>query len=220
MTQLAHDDRRRCYREQPDQVMEPILNLIHDGSRTLVEDVVDINLRGTRVAFERNRAPRLSPGQDLTASIQAPGLDGCLNISSRVVFNASQGERQLIALVFTELPDITDRTDASFFSVFNRRRNEREAEPPALTAVLLGDAPEDTDCTGIQLNILNHSTKGIAFVVDEQLDSLIRSRENIELAIEAGDGTPARRERARIARRVIRGDEIFYGCMFDEAGSA
>ena len=127
MTESPVDENRReAYRLEPAPVMQPIMHIIFDGQRVMADSVVNATQGGTRLEFEGAKLANLVPGQTVTASVQAPGLDGCADIPSRVVFSAFRGGRQIVGLVFTEKPDLSDRATSAFFSVFNRRELRRQ----------------------------------------------------------------------------------------------
>jgi hypothetical protein len=214
MGSSAQYNRRRAYRYAPPQVMAPVLSITHDGTRTRVDSVIDINLRGARVAFDGAEVHNFNSGQEVTVTLQAPGLDGSVDIGARVVFSAKQGQRHVIALVFISEPDLADRADGNFFSIFNRREDQRAASVAAITAMLMANRAASDDITGFEVKVINHSSKGIGFTVDETLDNLIRGREAVDLRIQTDSDEDASQHTARILHRVTRSDTIYYGCMF------
>lgn len=217
MDSAASTDRRQAYRYSPPPIMEPIVTVIDRGSRARAHSVVDINLRGARLAFKGEDAPHLAAGQTVTIAMQAPGLDGAVDIKARVVFSAKQDHRHVVAVVFTNLPDIDDRVDAAFFSVFNRRQDERPDCGMRINAVVLADNSDDSEPTGFEIRVVNHTNKGMGFVVNRALDRLINGRDAIELAIQTQDRPEPRHVSARILHRAMRTDTVYYGCIFNTA---
>ncbi|MCZ6774425.1 MAG: hypothetical protein O7G83_20900 [Proteobacteria bacterium] len=207
-------NRRERYRLEPSPVLEPILSIIHDGRRVTADTVIDVNLSGARVAFEGSITLNIVPGENVTASVQAPGLDGCADIPARIIFSAIKASRHVVALVFTQTPDLSDRATSDFFSVFNRRADLREAasEPEsAASATLVGEARVD-------LKVLNHSTRGIGFIVDEQTDALLRERQSLALAIQLPQQHDPVAVSVRICHRAALTDTVYYGCMIQSTG--
>ncbi len=84
---VNNNNRRELYRCEPAPVWAPILSVLHQGQRIAADRVIDVNLRGVRVSFATTRLATLPVGEVITASIQAPGLDGCADLSGRVVFS-------------------------------------------------------------------------------------------------------------------------------------
>ena len=214
MGSSAQYNRRQAYRYAPPPVMAPVLSIIHGGTRTRVDSVIDINLRGARVAFDGAEMHNFSSGQEVTVTLQAPGLDGSVEIDARIVFSAKQGQRHIIALVFISEPDLADRTDSNFFSVFNRREDQRAASVAAISAVLMANREASDEIAGFEVKVINHSSKGIGFTVDQTLDDLIRGREAVDLRIQTDGSEDVQQLSARILHRVTRSDTIYYGCMF------
>lgn len=194
--------------------MEPVLSIIYGGSRRHVDSVIDINLRGARVAFDGAEVHNFSSGEEVTVTLQAPGLDGAVDIDARIVFSAKQGHRHIIALVFISKPDLADRADANFFSILNRREDQRASSVAAITAMLMASREASDEITGFEVKVLNHSSKGIGFTVDQALDNLIRGREAVDLRIQTDSDEDASQHTARILHRVTRSDTIYYGCIF------
>lgn len=217
MEAAIQDNRRQAYRYAPPLVMEPIFTLIRDGERTRAQSVVDINVRGARVCFPNAAAPKIHPGDEVVASVQAPGLDGCVDFPARVVFSAEQDAQRLIALMFRQVPDIDDRVDANFFSVFNRRQDERPDSGIRVNAVVHATADADNEPTGFEIRVVNHTSKGIAFVVNKALDRLIEKRDTVDLSIQTAEQTEPQRVSARVLHRAVRAEAIYYGCMFNHA---
>lgn len=209
MQTALDDNRREAYRYYPSPVMEPMLSIVHDGARSRADSVLDINMRGVRVSFEPERAPRVRAGEEVGVSIQAPGLDGCADFGARVVFSAGQEGKQVLALVFTSRPDVADRADRYFFSMFNRRQAERSEDAAAIDAELL---PARADGERISIRVVNHSAGGIGFVVDPEVDAIIRGSEAIDIAIRTRDD--AREVTARVLHRASRAGTVYYGCTF------
>lgn len=117
MNNKIQANRRLMYRLEPAPVWAPILSVIADGKRIRAETVIDVNLSGVRIAFPLASSQTFERGQLVTASIQAPGLDGCVDMRGRVVFAAGSGGRRVVAVEFLDKPDLLDRTTADFFSV-------------------------------------------------------------------------------------------------------
>jgi len=194
--------------------MEPVMTLLVDGTRTPVDSVIDINLHGARVRFAEQSALHLRPGQKVTVTLQAPGLDGCVDIESSIVFSAVKESRIVVALKFISEPDLGDRTDGNFFSIFNRREQRREVGVAALRAMLVANREAPDNLGDIEVKVINHSKRGIGFVVDRTLDDLLRGREVVDLKIHTQAEVNPLPQSARILHRVLRSDTIYYGCMF------
>lgn len=207
-------DRRVAYRFAPPPVMEPLLSVICDGERVTATAVLDATLGGARVEFTGGQHGALTPGREVTASVQAPGLDGWADIPARIVFSAMQDGRHVVGLVFIEQPDLSDRATSAFFTVFNRREQEREtAQAPErrVSARVLGD---DRSATPLEVEVLNHSSKGLGFVVDKSLDERLRGRDSIPLAVTLPDGGAQTTVELRICHRATRTDAVYYGGVF------
>jgi hypothetical protein len=207
-----HCDRRRAYRYSPPLLMEPQLHVVHDGDRLPVIDVLDINARGARLCFALSRRARFTVGGEVRVVAQAPGLDGLVDICAQVVFSATRDDRVVAGFVFDRLPDVGERADGVFFSVFNRRIAER-AEP---TVVACLATPAVESCG--PLEVINHSEHGIGFLVGAELDTALRGLAQLELALSRADEPGASsRVTAEVRHRVRHGDTVYYGCRFAAA---
>ncbi len=212
MAQDDHDDRRQAYRCEPSQLMAPVLSIIHNGRRLQAERVIDVTLRGARVEFASAAGAAITSGAAITVTLMAPGLDGCADVAARVVFSASRGQRHVVAMVFVDEPDVADRCDSAFFSVFNRRSTQRSDGVTAISAMLLpGD---DQPAEPIELKVINHSSGGIGFLVDAALDELIRGRDALDIAVHSDDAGEPRHRTARVLHRATNANAIYYGCMY------
>jgi hypothetical protein len=204
-------DRRVAYRFEPPAVWSPIVAVIHQGRRIKADQVADVSLYGMRLAFQLADCPAFEAGMEVITSIQAPGLDGCADITGRIVFCASNPIHRIVAIQFLAQPDLSDRITADFFSVFNRRQGRREDPTPGETiAALVLNARGEADGV-IDLRVLNQSQSGIGFVVDQSTDAYLRDTDTGALGLELGINSGAVRE-ARIRHRSDREDEIYYGC--------
>ncbi|MCB1747391.1 MAG: PilZ domain-containing protein [Gammaproteobacteria bacterium] len=205
----THDNRRRAYRYSPSLLMEPQLHVVHAGGRVPAIDVLDINARGARLRFTLSRRPELRPGEDVRVVAQSPGLDGLVDIPARVVFSDVRDNRLVAGLVFDDLPDVGERADGVFFSVFNRRAAERaERDAQALVARLV--APATT--ASAELEVVNRSEHGLGLLIDPALDVELREVDRVELDL-ARRGQPGdARVTAEIRHRVRRAGAVYYGC--------
>ena len=210
-------DRRQKYRCEPAPVWAPLVSLISAGRRFSANKVVDVTLDGARLELSANDAAAFTQGQEVTASIQAPGLDGCADIRGRIVFRADHAGRNVLAIAFTETPDLSERSTAHFFSVFNRREDKRAASDPGadvVSAVLL-NAEGEADAV-IDLTLVDHSAKGVGFSVDPHTDRFIRDSDPAAVALSLPDQQDATRP-AQLRRREARQDGVYYGCTFGAA---
>lgn len=216
MVNISNNNRRLVYRLQPPPVWAPIFSVMVNGTRCTAEQVIDVNLNGVRVTFAASKLAALTAGALVTTSIQAPGLDGSADISGRVVFSAIHGASLVVAIAFIETPDLADRVTADFFSVFNRREDEREMTAPGsdrISALVLNAAGEADGV--IDLMLRDHSNKGVGFIVDEHTDAFLQDTAG-GLALPL----PHQQEAvwpAQVRRREAREDTVHYGCTFDRA---
>ncbi|MGE0485999.1 MAG: PilZ domain-containing protein [Gammaproteobacteria bacterium] len=207
-------DRRLTYRYTPTLLLEPQVHVVHGDTRLPAIDVVDITARGARLGFALSRRPAFRPGEDVRVVAQAPGLDGPVDIPARVVFCATADERVVAGLVFDLLPDVGERADGVFFSVFNRRMATRTGRAAAtviarLTVPVLADP----------LEVINHSARGIGFLVDGALDRQLRDLDQVELALSLPGDTAPHPVTAEIRHRACRSDTVYYGCRFADAAA-
>jgi hypothetical protein len=184
MQSPAPDNRRNTYRFHPSVVLEPLMTLIQDGERHRVDTVINISWRGARISFHGKQRPLFTVGDCCVASIQAPGLDGCVDIPARLVFRSNQDTHDVLALVFTSVPAIDDRVDGAFFSVFNRRQDQRRTNRGAVSAFLVPPDATAEDITAIQVAVVNHTSNGMAFIVDRKLANIFLHRDAVTLAIQ------------------------------------
>lgn len=205
-------DRRSAYRYSPPRLLEPQINLIHAGGRVPVVEVFDINAYGARLGFTVSRRTELRPGIDVQVAAQAPGLDGVVDIAARVVFSVVRAQRLAVGLVFAPLPDVGERADGVFFSIFNRRADERAEQ--AFEARLTAPVEDPAH----RLQVLNHSGRGIGFVVEPGLDRLLRERSHVELEMTLPGSRGDRRVTAEVRHRADLADTVYYGCRL--AGAA
>lgn len=205
-------NRREAYRLAPERVMQPMLSILCAGKRLTASRVIDVTLGGARVEFEGKQHEAIVPGREVTASVQAPGLDGWADLPARVVFSAVRRQRCVVGLVFTARPDLSDRATGAFFSVFNRRELEREPVPAEQVSAQL--FPEDTETAPVPVEVLNHSPKGLGFVVDRALDELLRDRDSVPLAVSRPEGGEQTTVELRICHRATRTDAVYYGGVF------
>ncbi len=204
-------NRRLMYRLEPAPVWAPALSIVADGQHIRVETVIDVNLRGVRIALPLAGNLTLTRGQLVTTSIQAPGLDGSVEIRGRLVFTADGGGHRVVAVEFLDKPDLMDRTTADFFSVFNRRQDLR-LSPSAgevIEAIVL-DADGQPDGV-IDLTLLNQSAAGIGFVVDAMTDAFMRDCEAVALTLDLPTEDNEKRA-VHLRHRSHREDAVYYGC--------
>ncbi len=215
---VNNNNRRELYRCEPAPVWAPILSVLHQGQRIAADRVIDVNLRGVRVSFATTRLATLPVGEVITASIQAPGLDGCADLGGRVVFSETRGAELVVAIAFDAAPDLGDRVTADFFSVFNRRNARRQSPAPGadnVSALVLNAAGEPDGV--IDLKLRDHSDSSVGFVVDEDTDAFLR--EGAAVALPTPDGPHTVRP-AVVRRREAQDDSVYYGCSFDDPAPA
>ena len=214
MVKISHGNRRQRYRLQPPSVWAPRFSIVVDGKRHTAAKVVDVNLNGVRVIFNTADKPILTAGTQVTTVIQAPGLDGWVDIASRVIFTMSHNNGLAVALAFVEPLDLGDRVTGDFFRVFNRREDERRRSTPGqgrISALVLNAAGEADGI--IDLMLRDHSPKGIGFMVDPPTDAFLQHNDNAGLALPSPDQQEAVRP-AQVRHRNTQGDSIHYGCTF------
>jgi hypothetical protein len=205
-------DRRERYRLEPPPVLEPILTIIRGGLRISAERVIDVNMSGARAEFDASEPFDIAPGQDVTVSVQAPGLDGSADISARIVFSSVRQSRHVVGLVFTQTPDLSDRSTSDFFSVFNRRGSRRNSTPAGHNGV----SARLLDPARVELKVINHTSQGIGFIVDEKTDGLLRDRDSLALTLQMPEDAVQVEVTVRICHRASRSDSVYYGCMIQE----
>lgn len=215
MDDTTTNNRRQLYRFEPPPVWAPIFSVICAGKRCTAEQVIDVNLKGVRVVFAATALPTLVTGQEITTSIQAPGLDGCVDIRGRIVFSATRAANLMVAIAFIECPDLDDRVTADFFSVFNRREDLRQmfsAAGDTLSALILNASGEADGV--IDLMLRDRSHKGFGFVVDEHTDAFMQDHFGASVALHLPDQQTAVGP-AQVRRRDARDDAVHYGCTFE-----
>lgn len=212
----THDDRRRLYRLQPAPDSAPMLAL-DDGARRWPEaQVIDVNLHGVRVRLAGG-GTGLATGDHVHATIEAVGLAGTARLPGRVVFARGDEAVQIVAIAFLARPDLGNSVTAEFFSVFNRRGDQRERSAPAqarVSALVLNAAGEADGV--IDLMLRDHSAKSVGFVVDASTDAFLRDSDGLALP------RPDRREAvwpAQVRRRQAEGGAVYYGCTFEGQSS-
>ena len=213
MTNKTNNNRRRYYRFEPPSLGAPILSIVHQGRRCKAARVIDINLKGVRVMFAAGKLSPLTVGEFVTTSIQSPGILDSADIAGRVVFSFERGEHTVVAISFSETPDLGDGMTADFFRVFNRREDLRRNAAPGSDKVsaLVLNAAGEADAI-IDLLLRDHSDTGIGFVVDSPTDAFMRDGTALALPL------PNRQHAvwpAQIRRREAHDGAIHYGATFD-----
>jgi hypothetical protein len=211
----THDDRRRLYRLQPAPDSAPMLALDDDARRWPQAQVLDVNLHGVRVRIAGDHGPNLGAGDPVHATIEAIGLAGTARLPGRVVFARVEDGAQIVAIAFLTRPDLGNSVTAEFFSVFNRRGDERERSAPAharVSALVLNAAGEADGV--IDLMLRDHSAKSVGFVVDASTDAFLRDSDRSGLALPRPDMREAVWP-AQVRRREADGGAVYYGCTFD-----
>ena len=213
MTNKTNNNRRQYYRYAPPAVGAPVLSVVHQGRRCRAASVIDVSLKGVRVVFAAGELPPLAAGEFVTTSIQSLGMGDSADIGGRVVFSVERGEHWVVAISFSEMPDLGDGMTADFFRVFNRRENRRRNAAPGSDKVsaLVLNAAGEADAI-IDLLLRDHSVKGIGFVVDPRTDAYMRDGTALALPL------PDRQQTvwpAQIRRRNAHEGAIHYGCTFD-----
>lgn len=208
MNNHIHGNRRQMYRCEPPPVAAPTLAVYRGDKGSTADFVIDVTLSGVRAALPAAGSPVLAEGDAVIVAIQAAGLDGQVEIGARVVFACDEGAQRIVALAFSDKPDLSNRTTAEFFSVFNRRENLREAPREALSVeALVLDANGQPDGV-IDVAVVNQSATGMGIAVDASTDAYIRDAQAVALAL-PGNGAPARPLSLR--HRVNRDDGVYYG---------
>ena len=213
MINKADTNRRQCYRYEPPLSDTPVLSIVHAGWRCEAASVIDISLKGVRAVFADDARPSLAAGDLVTTSIRSASMGTSAEIAGRVVCSFERGAQRVVAISFSEVPNLGDGMTADFFRVFNRREDLRLSAQPGndkMSALVLNAAGE-ADAI-IDLLLRDHSSKGVGFVVDTRTDAFMR--EGIALALPMHD-----REQtvwpAQIRRRDAHDGAIHYGCTFD-----
>ena len=144
MTNKINSNRRQYYRCQPASPDAPLLSIVHQGRRCEATSVIDVSLKGVRVAFDGSPAP-LMAGDRVTVSIRSSGFGNAAEIAGRVVFSFERGAQRVVAITFCESPNLGDGMTADFFRVFNRREDLRRSAQPGsdkVSALVLNAAGE------------------------------------------------------------------------------
>ena len=154
-------------------------------------------------------------GDFVTTSIKSQGLLRATDIAGRVVVSFTRGAQRIVAIAFTDVPDLGDGVTADFFRVFNRREDlRRNAAPGSTTLSALVLNAEGVADGVIDLKLRDHSDKGIGFVVDNHTDAFMRDGASLALPL------PDRQQAvcaAQVRRRDAHDDTVHYGCTFDGA---
>ncbi len=215
MINTSNNNRRQYYRHAPPPAGAPILSVVHGSQRCTAEQVINVSLKGVRLSFADAALPPLAAGDLVTTSIKSCGLLSATDIAGRVVVSFTRGAQRIVAIAFTDAPDLGDGATADFFRVFNRREDLRRNAAPGsdtLSALVLN---ADGMADGvIDLKLRDHSDKGIGFVVDNHTDAFMRDGASLALPL------PDRQQAvyaAQVRRRDARDDTVHYGCTFDGA---
>ena len=213
MTTKSTSNRRQFYRHEPPPAGAPLLSLVHGERRHTAAQVINVSLKGVRLVFDDPAMATLAAGDLVTTSIKVPGLNSTANIASRVVLCVMRGAQRVVAVAFTDAPDLGDHATADFFRIFNRREDPRRDAAPgkgALSALVLN---ADGSADGvIDLQLRDLSDKGIGFVVDNHTDAFMR--DGVSLALPLPDHRAAVIP-AQVRRRDAHDDSVHYGCTFD-----
>lgn len=212
MTNKINTNRRQYYRCQPASPDAPVLSIVHQGRRCEASSVIDVSLKGVRVTLDSAQVP-LAAGAQVTLSIQSPGFGHAAEIAGRVVFSFERGAQYVVAISFSELPNLGDGMTADFFRVFNRREDLRRSALPGSDKVsaLVLNAAGEADAI-VDLLLRDHSNKGVGFVVDTRTDTFMRDGTALALPL------PDRQQAvwpAQIRRRDAHDGAVHYGCTFD-----
>jgi len=205
-------NRRELYRFEPPPLAAPRFSIMRGDRRIAAEHVIDVNLRGLRVAFATRDLTNLAVGEHVMCMIEAQGLAGDADIRGRVVFSFGRADSLVVAIAFTETPDLGDRVTAEFFSTFNRREDLRTiAETDERLSALVLDSAGQADGV-IELKLRDRSAKGVGFVVDPRTDAFMRDTPGASVAIPLHDDdavTPT-----QVRRREAKADAVHYGATF------
>ena len=215
MVNKSNNNRRQYYRHEPPPVGAPILSVVHGGQACTAEQVINVSLKGVRLSFSDAALPPLTAGDLVTTSIKSQGLLRATDIAGRVVVSFTRGAQRIVAIAFTDAPDLGDGVTADFFRVFNRREDlRRNAAPGSTTLSALVLNAEGVADGVIDLKLRDHSDKGIGFVVDNHTDAFMRDGASLALPL------PDRQQAvcaAQVRRRDAHHDTVHYGCTFDGA---
>jgi hypothetical protein len=206
------NNRRTLYRFEPPPLAAPRFSITRGDRRVAAEHVIDVNVKGVRVAFATHDLTSLVVGAHVMCVIEARGLAGKAEIRGRVVFSFSRADSLVVAIAFTETPDLGDRVTAEFFSIFNRREDLRTAaETDEPLSALVLDSTGQADGV-IELKLRDRSAKGVGFVVDPRTDAFMRDTPGASVAIPLRDDavTPA-----QVRRREAKADAVHYGATFE-----
>ena len=215
MVYKSNNNRRQYYRHEPPPVGAPILSVIHGGQGCTAEQVINVSLKGVRLSFADAALLPLAAGDLVTTSIKSQGLLKATDIAGRVVVSFTRGSQRIVAIAFTDAPDLGDGVTADFFRVFNRREDlRRNAAPGSDTLSALVLNAEGVADGVIDFKLRDHSDKGIGFVVDNHTDAFMR--DGASLALPLPDRLQAVRA-AQVRRRDAHDDTVHYGCTFDGA---
>lgn len=212
MTNNANTNRRQCYRYEPPSLDAPVLSIMIAGRRCEANCVIDISLKGVRAVFADDALARLTAGDLVTTSIRSASMGNSAEIAGRVVSSSERGTQRVVAISFSETPNLGDGMTADFFRVFNRREDLRRNALPGsdkMSALVLNAAGE-ADAI-IDLLLRDHSSKGVGFVVDTRTDAFMR--DGAALALPMPDREQAVWP-AHIRRRDAHDGAIHYGCTF------
>lgn len=213
MIKNADTNRRQYYRYEPPVLNAPVLSIVRAGRRCEATCVTDISLKGVRAVFADDALTPLAAGDLVTTSIRSASMGNSTEIPGRVVFSFERGAQRVVAISFSEVPNLGDGMTADFFRVFNRREDLRRSVLPGsdkMCALVLNAAGE-ADAI-IDLLLRDHSCKGVGFVVDTRTDTFMRDGAALALPMPDREQTvwPA-----HIRRRNAHDGAIHYGCTFD-----
>ena len=215
MTNKHISNRRQYYRHAPPPQGAPLLSLELDGRLYTAVQVINVSLKGVRLVFKHGELPALPTGQAVIASITVPGMGTPAAIAGHVVLSATRGTQRVVAIAFSDVPDLGDHATADFFRIFNRREDPRRnagADEAALSALVLA---ADGSADGvIDLELRDVSDKGVGFVVDNPTDAFMRDGASLALPL---PGQQQAVYAAQVRRRDAHDDSVHYGCTFNGA---
>jgi hypothetical protein len=209
------DDRRLAYRCEPARDAAPGLSIATAEREVAALEVIDINAHGARAAFAPREHGAFRPGAAVTLRARVPDeFVEAVEIDARVVFSAIKDGRLVAGFCFSSLPQQVAEAGSGFFELFNRRRAPRDdgAEVTA-EAVLPGTGAQQP----VSLQVVNHSTGGIGFIVDSEGDALLGLRPQLEIVLHVPGEAASRHLRAEVCHRLRRARSVYYGCRIADA---
>jgi len=180
-------------------------------------EIVDLSSNGAAIRFSTDTALQLSPGDKVMLSLSSPLFQARCDAAATVVSDVATDTGRRCGFNFDNPDDIARSFPQQLFRLFNRRSEARitpeKTEREATVTIRL---PEQIG-SGIEYSatLKDLSPGGASIGVDETVDAMLNTVDQIELLLQLPGISDRLRLAATFRHRRREADVFYHGLKFD-----